>query len=116
MLNFLKFDKNYENGIDKSTLLIYNISDIDILGFVMIDFSLLRKNKGYTQSTLAKALGLTQGTVAMWESGKSVPNMKHLLRLEALLGINASGLCASFPKNRMVKSGGWGQNDKIQNV
>ena len=30
----------------------------------------LRKYYGYTQSTLAEKLGVTQGTVAMWETGK----------------------------------------------
>ncbi len=72
----------------------------------MIDFSVIRKNKGYTQLTLAQALGLRQGTVAMWESGRSVPSMKHLLLLEELLGINASGLCRSFPKNKFRTDGG----------
>lgn len=29
----------------------------------------LRKENGYTQVTLAEALGLSKGTVAMWETG-----------------------------------------------
>ncbi|WP_418620826.1 helix-turn-helix domain-containing protein [Sellimonas intestinalis] len=33
----------------------------------------LRKINGYTQATLAEALGLSKGTVAMWETGKRTP-------------------------------------------
>jgi transcriptional regulator with XRE-family HTH domain len=34
----------------------------------------LRKANGYTQITLAAALGLSKGTVAMWETGKRTPD------------------------------------------
>lgn len=34
----------------------------------------LRKANGYTQVTLAEALGLSKGTVAMWETGKRTPD------------------------------------------
>lgn len=33
----------------------------------------LRKANGYTQVTLAEALGVSKGTVAMWETGKRAP-------------------------------------------
>lgn len=33
----------------------------------------LRKTHGYTQITLAEALGVSKGTVAMWETGKRAP-------------------------------------------
>lgn len=38
----------------------------------------LRKYYGYTQSTLAEKLGVTQGTVAMWETGKRTPDYDTL--------------------------------------
>lgn len=34
----------------------------------------LRKENGYTQVMLAEALGLSKGTVAMWETGKRTPD------------------------------------------
>ena len=34
----------------------------------------LRKANGYTQITLAAALGLSKGTVAIWETGKRTPD------------------------------------------
>ncbi|MBR6273552.1 MAG: helix-turn-helix transcriptional regulator [Lachnospiraceae bacterium] len=34
----------------------------------------LRKANGYTQVSLAAALGVSKGTVAMWETGKRTPD------------------------------------------
>ena len=34
----------------------------------------LRKANGYTQISLAAALGVSKGTVAMWETGKRTPD------------------------------------------
>lgn len=34
----------------------------------------LRKENGYTQATLAEALGMSKGTVTMWETGKRTPD------------------------------------------
>lgn len=34
----------------------------------------LRKANGYTQVSLAEALGVSKGTVAMWETGKRYPD------------------------------------------
>ena len=41
----------------------------------------LRKEKGYTQVTLATALGLSKGTVAMWETGKRTPDYEVVNQL-----------------------------------
>lgn len=41
----------------------------------------LRKANGYTQITLAKALGLSKGTVAMWETGKRAPGYEVINQL-----------------------------------
>ena len=35
----------------------------------------LRKEKGLTQVTLAETLGVSKGTVAMWETGKRMPSI-----------------------------------------
>lgn len=41
----------------------------------------LRKEKGMTQIELAAALGVSSGTVAMWETGKRKPSFEMMERL-----------------------------------
>ena len=41
-------------------------------------FKQLRIEKGYTQETLAKALGISRSAVGMYESGKRVPDSEDL--------------------------------------
>ena len=41
----------------------------------------LRYKKGITQSDLAKQLGVTKGTVGMWETNKRTPTLDKLLLL-----------------------------------
>ncbi len=38
----------------------------------------LRKENGFTQLTLSKALGVSKGTVAMWETAKRTPDYEPL--------------------------------------
>lgn len=45
---------------------------------------LLRKKNGYTQVTLAETLGLSKGTVAMWESGKRTPDYEVINTLSEM--------------------------------
>ena len=42
----------------------------------------LRLEKGVTQTQLAKGLGTSTGTVAMWETGKRMPSFETLCALE----------------------------------
>lgn len=48
---------------------------------------LLRKKCGYTQVSLAETLGVSKGTVAMWETGKRTPDFETLIRLSDLFDI-----------------------------
>ena len=41
----------------------------------------LRKEKGMTQIDLAKAIGVSSGTIAMWETGKRKPSFEMFDRL-----------------------------------
>jgi len=41
-------------------------------------FKHLRIEKGYTQETLAKALGISRSAVGMYESGKRIPDSEDL--------------------------------------
>lgn len=46
----------------------------------------LRRRAGYTQATLADAMGVTQNTVSRWELGDMQPSPANLVRLRELLG------------------------------
>ena len=58
----------------------------------------LRKKRGLTQTEVATLLGVKQSTVAMWETGKSIPNTNTLLLLVDILGVDMRTLAESFPK------------------
>lgn len=62
-------------------------------------FNQLRKDKHFTQQRLADELGVKQSTVAMWETGKSVPSMKNLLALSKLLDTSIDEICSSLKEN-----------------
>ncbi|MGN0906802.1 MAG: helix-turn-helix domain-containing protein [Bullifex sp.] len=46
----------------------------------------LRKEHGYTQESLAEALGVSRQAVSKWESGQSFPETEKLLKLSGLYG------------------------------
>ena len=47
----------------------------------------LRKMHGYTQVSLAETLGVSKGTVAMWETGKRTPDFETLIGLSDLFDV-----------------------------
>ena len=52
----------------------------------------LRKNKGYTQETLAQQLGVVRQTVSKWEKGLSVPDAELLQKLAEVLEVGVGDL------------------------
>lgn len=58
----------------------------------------MRKDRLYTQAYLAQQLGVTQSTVAMWETGKVVPSMKNILALAALYGVTVDDICSCIKR------------------
>ena len=52
----------------------------------MKNLKAFRKKAGLTQAGLAEALGVTQACVAMWETGKALPNSDKLPKLAEVLG------------------------------
>ena len=50
---------------------------------------LLRRRAGVTQSRLAELAGTSQPTIAAYESGSKVPNLRTLRRLARALGLEA---------------------------
>ena len=55
----------------------------------------LRKERGYTQETLAKALNVSNKTVSRWETGTGFPEISMLPQLSKLLGTSIDELLAS---------------------
>lgn len=45
----------------------------------------LREKAGYTQTELAKMMGLRQSTIAMWETGRTKPKVDNLIKLCKIL-------------------------------
>lgn len=54
--------------------------------------AILRKEKGYTQATLAEKLGITDRAVSKWETGKSFPDSSIMLELCDILSISVNEL------------------------
>lgn len=44
------------------------------------------KRAGMTQRAVANALNVSENAVYLWVSGRRVPSMNHVVRLERLLG------------------------------
>ncbi|MBQ7774435.1 MAG: helix-turn-helix transcriptional regulator [Lachnospiraceae bacterium] len=51
-----------------------------------------RKENGYTQTSLAEQLGITDRAISKWENGKSMPDASIMLELCKLLKINVNEL------------------------
>ena len=83
----------------------------------------LRKENGYTQVTLATALGLSKGTVAMWETGKRTPDYEVVnqladifdRRIDYILGYSDD---ATSPKllEEVEQSGEWETQSELIDI
>lgn len=56
------------------------------------NLSILRRQAGYTQETLAEALGGSRQAVGKWEAGQALPEAATLLTLADLLGCSLDAL------------------------
>lgn len=52
----------------------------------------LREAKGFTQSDLAKQLGITRSSVNAWEQGISVPSTQYVVELSRVFNISTDYL------------------------
>lgn len=58
----------------------------------------LRRNKGMSQARLAKILGLSTSTIAMYEQGRREPSVSALIALASALGVTIDYLLTGrFP-------------------
>lgn len=82
----------------------------------------LRKANGYTQVTLAETLGISKGTVAMWETGKRTPDYETINRLsdmfdrriDYILGYSDDDSSPKLAMEQINQLGEWEiQNEQI---
>ncbi len=66
----------------------------------------LRKRAGYTQETLAEALGVSRQAVGKWESGQGLPEASTLLTLADLLGCSLDQLMRQPLEDETVEAAG----------
>jgi len=84
----------------------------------------LRKDKNMTQVQLADALGVSKGTVAMWEIGKREPNFETLNRLsdifdkriDYILGNSNDASSPRFTEEDIDQLGRWEVEDQFREI
>lgn len=75
----------------------------------------LRKANGYTQISLAEALGVSKGTVAMWETGKRTPDYEIInimsdmfdRRIDYILGYSDDATSPKLTAAQIEELGKW---------
>ena len=63
-----------------------------------MDFKALREAKGFTQDQIAEAVGVSEGTVELWEDGMRLPRAEDVLRLCSLFDLCVEKILHSLPK------------------
>lgn len=58
----------------------------------MLNLHFFRKKKGFTQSHIAKEIGVTQQTYSKWETGKSKPTIDKIPKISKVLEIPITSL------------------------
>lgn len=84
----------------------------------------LRKEKGLTQVTLAETLGVSKGTVAMWETGKRMPGFDMLARLSELfdkrvdyiIGTSEDCRSAALTEEEVAQLGEWAVEEGYEDM
>ena len=84
----------------------------------------LRKEKGLTQVTLAETLGVSKGTVAMWETGKRMPGFDMLARLSELfdkrvdyiIGTSEDCRSATLTEEDVAQLGEWAVEEDYEDM
>ena len=84
----------------------------------------LRKEKGLTQVTLAETLGVSKGTVAMWETGKRMPGFDMLARLSELfdkrvdyiIGTSEDRRSATLTEEEISQLGEWAVEEDYEDM
>lgn len=81
----------------------------------------LRKANGYTQVTFAETLGVSKGTVAMWETGKRAPGYEIInqlsdmfeRRIDYILGYSDDDTSPKLSEKEVEQLGQWEMDDQM---
>lgn len=65
----------------------------------------LREAKGWTQTELAKKLGITRSGVNAWEMGISVPSTQYIVELANIFGVSCDYLLGVLHKQTLSVDG-----------
>ena len=65
----------------------------------------LREKQGYTQTELAKMLGVTRSCVNAWEMGISVPSTQYIVELAGIFNVSTDYLLDVAPSASINISG-----------
>ena len=84
----------------------------------------LRKEKGMTQIELATALGVSSGTVGMWETGKRKPSFEMFekltqvfdKRIDYILGTSDDPTPAKLNDMEVAQLGNWAMQEEYEDV
>ena len=84
----------------------------------------LRKEKGLTQVTLAETLGVSKGTIAMWETGKRMPSFDMLTRLgelfdrrvDYIIGSSEDNRSATLTEEEVAQLGEWAVEEDYEDM
>lgn len=84
----------------------------------------LRKEKGMTQIELATALGVSSGTIAMWETGKRKPSFEMFekltqvfdKRIDYILGTSDDPTPAKLNDMEVAQLGNWAMQEEYEDV
>lgn len=62
------------------------------LGVIAVRFKAARVESGLTQAQLGEKLSVSQDTVSLWETGKSIPTAEYIVAICKLFSISADYL------------------------
>ena len=65
----------------------------------------LREDAGYSQSKLAKMLGISRSAVNAWEMGTSVPTTQYIVELARLFHVSTDYLLELEPERTIILKG-----------
>ena len=78
---------------------------------------ILRDKNGYTQSELAKKVGLTRSAVNAWEMSNAIPSTEIIIKLAKIFGVTTDYLLGVDNEEKIsVKDLNPKEIDSIQNV
>ena len=78
---------------------------------------ILRDKNGFTQSELAKRVGLTRSAVNAWEMGGIIPSTEIIIKLAKIFGVTTDYLLGVDTEEKIsVKGLHPNEVDSIQNV